>query len=181
MCVSTLQHTSIHGLGPHASFGCTPMPWSAFFCETLIHGPQIIYPLDVLLRGVAWCSFRFFCVCLGHIYYVCSCWSQVVAICYPVSLELGVSQLYKSRNFVFTLERMHARGDECTRGQFYVCFKMTTHIYTCARPTCKFWLYSDALERVFLRNPDLWALDYLPPRCSSKRGTSVLLSLFCVF
>ena len=75
---------------------------------------------------------------------------------------------------------MHARGDACTRVLGYVCFNMTTHIYTCARPTCKFWLYSDALERVFLQNPDLWASNRLPPRCSSQRGCSFMLFCICL-
>ena len=149
------------------------MPQSVFFCETLIRGPQIIYPLDVLLRGVARCSFLLFCVFLGHIYDVDPCWSQVVAISYPVSPERGVSPLYKSRNSVFTLHRMHARGDACTRGLVYVYFNISTHIYTCSRPTCKFWSYSDTPELVILRNPDRWPPDRLTPRYSSRRGSPV--------
>ena len=135
---------------------------SAFFCETLICGPRNIYPLDNLLRGVARCSFLLFCVCLGHIYDLESFWSQVVAISYPVSPERVVFPSNRSRNSVFTLQRMHARGYACTRGLGYVGLNMTTHIYTCSRPICLFWLYSDAQSAFFLRNPDKWASEHLP-------------------
>ena len=147
----------MHVVVPHASFGRTPMPQSSLFCKTLTGGPQIVYPLDILLGGVARCSFLSFCVCLGHIYDIDPCWSQVVAISYPVSAERVVSASYRSRNSVFALQRMHARGDAFTRGLGYVCFNMTTQIHTCGRPTCKFWSYSDTPELVILRNPDRWA------------------------
>ena len=77
---------------------------------------------------------------------------------------------------------MHARGDACTRGLGYVCLNMKIHMYTCSRPICKFLLYSDDPERVFQRNPDPWASDRLPPRCSSERGSPVYIYLdLCLF
>ena len=139
MWFSTLQHTSIHVVGPHASFGRTPTPWSSLFYETLTGGPQIVYPLDILLGGVARCKFLLFCVFLGHIYDIEPCWSQVVAISYPVSPKRVVSPSYRSRNSVFALHRMHARGDAFTLGLGYLVLNIKAHIYTCGRPTCKFW------------------------------------------
>ena len=173
MWLSTLQHTSIHVVGPHASFGPTPTPRSPLFFETLTGGPRIVYPLDILLGGVARCSFLLFCVCLGHIYDIDPCWSQVVAISYPVSPERVVSPSYRSQNSVFALQRMDAMGDACTRVLGYVVLNIITHIHTCGRPTCKFWSYSDAPELVILRNPDRWASDRLPPRYSSGRCSPV--------
>ena len=149
------------------------MPQSAFFLRNLDPWASDRLPLHVLLRGVARCSFILFCVCLGHIYDIEPCWSQVVAISYPVSPERVVSPSYRSRNSMFALQRMHARGDACTRGLGYVCLIITTQIHTCGRPTCKFWSYADAPELVILRNPDRRASDRLPPRYSSGRGSPV--------
>src|SRR3954464_15225533 len=68
--------------------------------------------------------------------------------------------------FVSRLERMHARG---THAITYT--NLAPHSHTYARDTCKFSDDSDVLVVFLRRNPDLWALDRLPPRHSSDGGS----------
>src|SRR4051812_21969579 len=58
--IPTLQHTHTHMLRTHARFHLIPtFSWSSSG-ETLICGPQIVYPLDILLMGVARVAISFF-------------------------------------------------------------------------------------------------------------------------
>src|SRR3954462_825165 len=58
--------------------------------ETLICGPRIVYPLDVLLKGVAWWIFLLVCAWLGHRIIPNHVWAQFVIRSNPVSPKRGV-------------------------------------------------------------------------------------------
>ena len=77
---------------------------------------------------------------------------------------------------------MLAKGDTCTRELGFVCFNIAPHFHACSRATCKSLRCFDAPERGFLRNPDPWASDRLPPRLSSDGGSPVYPSIvLCLF
>src|SRR3954467_15999248 len=59
---TNLHHTHTHMLGTHASFQMIlTFSWSSSG-ETLICGARIVYPLDILLTGLARRSSLLFCV-----------------------------------------------------------------------------------------------------------------------
>src|SRR3954467_918809 len=52
--IPTLHHTHTHMRGTHASFQMIPpFSWTSSGETLMIYGPLIVYPLDILLTGVA--------------------------------------------------------------------------------------------------------------------------------
>ena len=78
-------------LGSYTKFGGIPMPRSAVSYETLIRGPRIVYPLDILRMGVARWTFLLVCVRLGHRIITNHAWAHAVTRSYPVPPKRGVS------------------------------------------------------------------------------------------
>src|SRR3954471_15293359 len=60
--IPTLHHTHTHIPGTHASFQMIPtFSWTSSGETLMIYGPQIVYPLDILLTSVARHSSLFLC------------------------------------------------------------------------------------------------------------------------
>src|SRR3954471_11766938 len=88
--ISAFHHTLIHMLG---SIACV---WRYFDAlrrssyETLICGPRIVYPLDVLMKGVARWIFLLVCAWLGYWIIPNHVWAYVVTRSNLISPKWGV-------------------------------------------------------------------------------------------